>query len=69
MGDDIPDAPAMEFAGVAVAPADAAAEALEAADIVSPIPGGRGFVRWTLELVMKAQGKWIFDVNKYEQMF
>lgn len=69
MGDDIPDVPALEFAGVSVAPADAAAEAREAADIVSPIGGGKGFVRWTLELVMKAQGKWIFDVKKYEQMF
>lgn len=69
MGDDIPDVAALEFAGVSVAPADAAAEAREAADIVSPIGGGKGFVRWTLELVMKAQGKWIFDVKKYEQMF
>ena len=69
IGDDIPDAPAMEFAGVAVAPADAAQEAIDAADIVSPVPGGCGFVRWTLELVMKAQGKWIFDVQKYAEMF
>ena len=27
------------------------------------------FVRWTLELVMKAQGRWEFDVKKYEKMF
>lgn len=69
MGDDIPDVPAMLYAGIAVAPADAAAEALEAADIISPVGGGKGFVRWTLELVMKAQGKWVFDVQKYEKMF
>lgn len=69
MGDDIPDVPAMKLVGVSVAPADAAAEALEAADIVSPVPGGRGFVRWAIEKVMKAQDKWIFDVEKYEQMF
>lgn len=69
MGDDIPDIPAIRYAGVGVVPADAVEEARQAADIVSPIPGGRGFVRWTLELVMKAQGKWQFDVEKYEKMF
>ena len=69
MGDDIPDVPAMEFAGIGVAPADAVEEARQAANIVSPVAGGKGFVRWTLELVMKAQGRWIFDVDKYEKMF
>lgn len=69
MGDDIPDVAALRFAGVGVAPADAVAEAKEAADIVSPVPGGRGFVRWTLELVMKEQGRWTFNVDKYEKMF
>ena len=43
--------------------------AKDAADIVSPFGGGRGFVRWMLEKVMKAQGKWVFDVDKYEKMF
>ena len=69
MGDDIPDVPALQFAGIGVSPADAAQEAKDAADIVSPVPGGRGFVRWVLELVMKEQGKWVFDVQKYDQMF
>ncbi len=69
MGDDIPDIGALKFAGVGVVPADAVEEARQAADIVSPLPGGRGFVRWTLEMVMKAQGRWEFDVEKYEAMF
>lgn len=69
MGDDIPDIAPLRFAGVGVVPADAVQEAKDAADIVSPVPGGRGFVRWTLELVMKAQDKWEFDVDKYEKMF
>ena len=69
MGDDIPDIGALKFAGLGVVPADAVEEAREAADIVSPVGGGRGFVRWTLELVMKAQGRWKFDVAKYEKMF
>lgn len=69
MGDDIPDIPALVFAGIGAVPSDAVAEAKDAADIVSPVPGGRGFVRWVLELVMKEQGRWIFDVDKYEKMF
>ena len=44
-------------------------EAQKAADYIAPVPGGRGFVRWTLEMVMKAQGRWVFDVEKYEKMF
>lgn len=69
MGDDIPDIGALEYAGVGAVPADAVEEAKQAADIVAPVGGGRGFVRWILELVMKAQGKWTFDVDKYEKMF
>ena len=69
MGDDIPDVSALRYAGVAVVPSDAVDEAKNAADFISPIPGGRGFVRWTLELVMKAQGRWVFDVDKYEKEF
>ena len=69
MGDDIPDVAALRFAGVGVVPSDAVEEAKDAADCISPIPGGRGFVRWTLEMVMKAQGKWVFDVEKYEKEF
>lgn len=69
MGDDIPDIPALKFAGVGAVPSDAVEEAKDAADIVSTFGGGRGFVRWMLEKVMKAQGKWVFDVDKYEKMF
>ena len=69
MGDDIPDIAAIKYAGVGVVPADAVEEARQAADIVSPVEGGKGFVRWTLELVMKTQGRWVFDVEKYERMF
>lgn len=69
MGDDIPDVAALKYAGVGAVPSDAVEEARQAADIVAPVGGGKGFVRWTLELVMKAQGRWIFDVDKYEKMF
>ena len=56
-------------AGIGVAPADAAEEARNAADIVSPRPGGKGCVRFHMEEVMKAQGRWDFDVNVYKSKF
>lgn len=68
-GDDIPDIQVLRACGVGVAPADAAAEAKEAADIVSPFPGGRGCVRNGIEQVLKAQGKWVFDPDKYDQIY
>ena len=56
-GDDVPDVPVMLAAGIGVAPADAATEAREAADIISPLPGGKGCVRRHFEEVMRAQGR------------
>lgn len=69
MGDDIPDLAVIIAAGVGVAPADACPEVLEAADFVTPCIGGRGVVRQAIEKVMRLQGKWIFDVEKYSGMF
>ena len=45
VGDDIPDLPAMQAAGMAVAPADAAPECRQAARYVSPCHGGYGVGR------------------------
>ena len=61
VGDDIPDIPAMEAAGLGVCPADAVAEVRSAADLVSRYPGGRGCIRDLVEQVLKAQGEWKFD--------
>ena len=68
-GDDIPDVEVLLAAGIGVAPADAADEAKEAADIVSDRPGGRSCVRSHMESVMKAQGNWEFDVKLYREKF
>ena len=57
IGDDINDLPALRLVGLAVAPADAAAAAREAAHYVTAAPGGRGAVRETIELVLRAQGR------------
>lgn len=61
VGDDIPDIPAIELAGLGVCPADAVAEVRSAADLVSRFPGGRGCIRDLIESVLKPQGKWLFD--------
>lgn len=68
-GDDIPDIPVILAAGIGVVPSDAVDEAKEAADIVSDRPGGKCCVRRHIEQVMKAQGRWNFDVQVYKNRF
>lgn len=68
-GDDIPDIPVLKACGCGVCPSDAVQEAKEAADYISPCPGGKLCVRNTLELVMKQQGRWDIDYEKYHNMF
>lgn len=58
MGDDIFDLPAMGWAGLGAAPADACREVLDRADWVAGSPGGRGAARDLIELVLKARGDW-----------
>lgn len=67
-GDDLPDIPVIR-ACFGVAPADAVEEVKEAAAYISPFPGGKGFVRNTIEMVMKLQGKWELDIDKYSREF
>ena len=55
--------------GLGIAPADAAEEAKAAADYVTTRPGGRGCIREGIEMIMKAQGKWVFDEDHFDQIF
>lgn len=68
-GDDLPDIPVIKACGLGVAPSDAVEEVKQAADFVSPYPGGKGCVRHAIEMVLKAQGKWSFDESVYEKSF
>lgn len=68
-GDDIPDIPVLKACGCGVCPSDAVEEAKSAADYISEFPGGKLCIRNTLELAMKAQGKWIVDFDTYDKMF
>lgn len=58
IGDDWPDLPAFAVAGLAAAPAGAAAPVLAAAHWVSSLPAGRGAVREFVEWLLRARGEY-----------
>jgi 3-deoxy-D-manno-octulosonate 8-phosphate phosphatase (KDO 8-P phosphatase) len=58
VGDDLPDLPPLNQAGLAVAVADACPEARAAAHYLTRRPGGRGAVREVVELILRCQGTW-----------
>ena len=58
IGDDMPDIPVMQVAGISIAPADAAKDVVKIASWVSSLQGGKGCVREVIEMVMKSQGRW-----------
>ncbi len=58
VGDDLPDIPPMRIAGLAAAPADAAAEVLAIADWKLERSGGAGAVRELVERLLRERGDW-----------
>lgn len=68
-GDDVPDIEVMRASGCGVCPSDASDDTREAADYISPRPGGKGCIREVFEQVMKLQGRWNFDVLQYKKHF
>lgn len=58
VGDDIPDLEVMQYVGLAIAPADAAIEAKEVAQYISPLKGGEGIAREVIEQTLRAQNVW-----------
>jgi 3-deoxy-D-manno-octulosonate 8-phosphate phosphatase (KDO 8-P phosphatase) len=65
VGDDLTDIPLMQRAELAVAVADAVAEARSVAHYVTHAEGGRGAVREVIELILKSQGRWNDLVDEY----
>jgi 3-deoxy-D-manno-octulosonate 8-phosphate phosphatase (KDO 8-P phosphatase) len=57
MGDDDIDAPAIDWAGIGVAPATSMPAALKVADYVPSRPAGRGAVREVCEQILSRQGQ------------
>lgn len=66
VGDDLPDLAVMMRCGVGVAVANAAPEVVEAAAIVTRLPGGQGAVREVIEQLLKARGGWETIVRRYQ---
>jgi 3-deoxy-D-manno-octulosonate 8-phosphate phosphatase (KDO 8-P phosphatase) len=58
IGDDLPDLPVLNVAGLAACPADAVSEVRASAHFVTQTPGGRGAVREVIETILKHQGVW-----------
>ena len=59
VGDDLPDIPALSIVGLAACPADAVEEVRGVAHYITHAQGGNGTIREIVELILKAQGKWI----------
>lgn len=58
MGDDLPDVPVLQKAGLPCCPQDAVAEVKECVQYISPVNGGWGCVRDVIEKVLKLNGHW-----------
>lgn len=65
IGDDVTDIPLMRRVGFAVAVADAGEETRDAAHYVTLSPGGFGAIRETIEIILKAQGRWSELMRRY----
>ncbi len=63
MGDDIPDYTAMQTAGLACAPGDAAPEIKNISDYISGIKGGYGCARDVIEKVLKLNDHWPMETT------
>jgi 3-deoxy-D-manno-octulosonate 8-phosphate phosphatase (KDO 8-P phosphatase) len=65
MGDDLMDLPLMRRCGLAIAPANAAAEVRAAAAMVTGASGGAGAVREAVEAILRAGGLWDQILQRY----
>ncbi len=63
MGDDVPDLPLMEGAGLAACPDDAIEDIKHKAHYISALKGGQGAVRDVIEKVMRLQETWDSNPN------
>ncbi len=66
IGDDLTDVVVMHRVGFAVATANAKPEVKAEAHYVTSSPGGKGAVRETVELLLRAQGRWSEILQHYE---
>lgn len=65
IGDDVADISVMHRVALAVAVADAVAEAKQAAHYITALKGGQGAVREVCDLILKAQGRWDEEMRRF----
>lgn len=58
IGDDINDLRVMSLCGYVCCPADASIDVKCIADYISPVPGGHGAVRDSIEHILRKKGSW-----------
>lgn len=63
MGDDLPDVPVLQKAGLSCCPKDAVPEVKKISKYLSPRKGGKGCVRDVIEKVLKLNGHWQYDTS------
>ena len=64
VGDDLPDIPLMQRAGLAIAVGDAVPEVKAVAHYTTKAVAGRGAVREAVELILKSKGIWKEMIDK-----
>ncbi len=57
LGDDLTDMPCLKEAGLGVCPVDALSYVKDEADIIVPLKGGEGVLRFAADLILASQGK------------
>lgn len=67
MGDDLPDLPAILYAGLGVTVPNAHWAVCESADICTEAPGGQGAVRELCDLLLLAQGQMETALRPYQE--
>lgn len=65
MGDDLPDYPCIEAAGIGACPHDSAVEIREISNYISHIDGGKGCVRDVIEQTLRLHNQW-FDKESFK---
>lgn len=65
LGDDLLDIPALQRVGLAIAVADAVPEVKAVCHVVTKTRGGRGAVRESVELILRAQAVWTSLVEAF----
>jgi 3-deoxy-D-manno-octulosonate 8-phosphate phosphatase (KDO 8-P phosphatase) len=64
MGDDLPDMPVAQRAGLAVSVANAVPELKAISHYITNARGGEGSAREVIELILKAQDRWLEAIPK-----